>query len=50
VGYTGAYKKLVRHKPPDSLVKISNILSILVQVALSAAFQLGILFYLLEQP
>jgi hypothetical protein len=50
VGYTGAYEKLVRHKPPDSLVKISNILSILVQVALTAAFQLGILFYLLEQP
>ena len=50
VGYTGAYEKLVRKKPPDSLVKISNILSILVQVAITAAFQLGILFYLRSQP
>ncbi|KAL8587281.1 hypothetical protein ACOMHN_045528 [Nucella lapillus] len=50
LGYTGAYEKLVRHKPPDSLMKVSNILSILMQVAIVAAFQLGILFYLREQP
>ncbi|XP_076451738.1 polyamine-transporting ATPase 13A3-like isoform X2 [Babylonia areolata] len=50
LGYTGAYEKLVRHKPPDSLMKVSNILSILMQVAITAAFQLGILFYLMSQP
>ncbi|KAK7094175.1 polyamine-transporting ATPase 13A3-like isoform X3 [Littorina saxatilis] len=50
LGNTGAYEKLVRNKPPDSLVKMSNILSILMQVAITAAFQLGILFYLMEQP
>lgn len=49
LGYTGAYEKLVAKKPPDSLVKVSNIMSILVQVMVTAAFQLGILFYLREQ-
>lgn len=50
VGYTGAYEKLVRKKPPDSLMKTSNIVSIMVQVLVTAAFQLGVLFYLREQP
>ncbi|KAK7501863.1 hypothetical protein BaRGS_00006949 [Batillaria attramentaria] len=50
LGYTGAYEKLVRKKPPDSLVKLSNIMSILVQVLVTAAFQLGVLFYLRDQP
>ncbi|XP_025081002.1 probable cation-transporting ATPase 13A3 isoform X3 [Pomacea canaliculata] len=50
LGYTGAYEKLVRKKPPDSLMKTSNIVSIMVQVLVTAAFQLGVLFYLREQP
>lgn len=50
MGYTGAYENLVRQKPPDSLVKLSNIISIMMQVLATAAFQIGILFYLFEQP
>ncbi|BFZ23149.1 hypothetical protein BsWGS_26187 [Bradybaena similaris] len=49
MGNTAAYKKLVNKIPPGSLVNVSNLLSIIAQVALSAGFQLGGYFYLKHQ-
>lgn len=50
VGYTGAYKDLVSQRPPGSLVKLSNLISIICQVILVTSFQVGALFYLRSQP
>ncbi|KAK6177645.1 hypothetical protein SNE40_015705 [Patella caerulea] len=49
MGYTSAYDKLVKKKPPGSLVKLSNLLSIIIQVLLVLVFQLGAFFYLQTQ-
>ncbi|KAH9508704.1 hypothetical protein Btru_049665, partial [Bulinus truncatus] len=46
MGNTAAYKKLVKKKPPGSLVKLSNLFSILAQVLLSFLFQIGAYLYL----
>ncbi|KAI8795519.1 cation-transporting ATPase 13A3, partial [Biomphalaria glabrata] len=46
MGNTAAYKKLVKKKPPGSLVKLSNLISILSQVLLSFVFQIGAYLYL----
>ncbi|CAL1544453.1 unnamed protein product [Lymnaea stagnalis] len=46
MGNTPAYQKLVRKKPPGSLVKLSNLVSILSQVVIVAVFQIGAFYYL----
>ncbi|XP_052821199.1 polyamine-transporting ATPase 13A3-like isoform X2 [Mya arenaria] len=50
MGYTEAYERLVSHRPEGSLLKPTNILSILLQVSCAALFQAAALFYLIEQP
>ncbi|GFN76982.1 cation-transporting ATPase, partial [Plakobranchus ocellatus] len=49
MGNTAAYDHLVRKKPPGSLVKSSNLVSILTQVFIVGALQLGGFFYLRSQ-
>lgn len=49
MGYTQAYDKLVSAQPQGSLVKPSNILSILLQVLCSAVFQTAAILYLRGQ-
>ncbi|XP_071110416.1 polyamine-transporting ATPase 13A3-like isoform X1 [Haliotis cracherodii] len=49
MGYTGPYHKLVRKKPPGSLVKVSNLLSIIMQVLLVGGMQVSAYFYLRSQ-
>ncbi|XP_067658890.1 polyamine-transporting ATPase 13A3-like isoform X3 [Haliotis asinina] len=49
MGYTGPYHKLVRKKPPGSLVKVSNLLSIIVQVLLVGVMQVAAYLYLRSQ-
>ena len=49
VGYNKAYDKLVSARPEGSLVKPSNILSILLQVLCAAVFQTAAFLYLRGQ-
>ncbi|GFS05911.1 cation-transporting ATPase [Elysia marginata] len=49
VGNTAAYDRLVKKKPPGSLVKSSNLVSIMSQVFLVGAFQVASFFYLRSQ-
>uniref|UniRef100_A0A0B7AE23 Cation-transporting ATPase n=1 Tax=Arion vulgaris TaxID=1028688 RepID=A0A0B7AE23_9EUPU len=49
MGNTAAYHKLVKKTPPGSLVSVPNLISIISQVVLSFAFQLGAYFYLHQQ-
>ncbi|KAK3105212.1 hypothetical protein FSP39_019931 [Pinctada imbricata] len=49
MGYSRAYNKVVALRPPGSLVKAINIMSIIAQVVLALAFQLGAFFYLQAQ-
>lgn len=50
VGYTDAFDKLVPDRPPGSLVELSNLLSIIIQVILVGLVQLAAFFYLRTQP
>ncbi|XP_012945191.1 probable cation-transporting ATPase 13A3 [Aplysia californica] len=50
MGNTAAYHRLVKQKPPGSLVKASNLCSIIFQVTLVAGFQLAGFFYMQQQP
>lgn len=50
MGYTRAHDKLTVKKPPGSLVKFTNIISILMQVALVIIFQMASFLYLQVQP
>nr|XP_022336548.1 probable cation-transporting ATPase 13A3 isoform X1 [Crassostrea virginica] len=50
MGYSGAYHKLVPKQPPGSLVKPSNLLSIVAQILLVIIFQISAFLYLYYQP
>lgn len=50
MGYSGAYHKLVPQRPPGSLVKPSNLLSIIAQILLVIIFQISAFLYLHFQP
>lgn len=50
VGYSGAYHKLVPQRPPGSLVKPNNLLSIIAQILLVIIFQISAFLYLHFQP
>ncbi|XP_064610270.1 polyamine-transporting ATPase 13A3-like [Liolophura sinensis] len=50
MGYTGAYGKLVARRPPGSLLKLSILLSIIFQVIVVTAFQVGSYFLIKAQP
>lgn len=50
MGYTKAHDKLTIKKPPGSLVKLTNIISICMQVTLVITFQAASFFYLQKQP
>ncbi|ESO89928.1 hypothetical protein LOTGIDRAFT_124151, partial [Lottia gigantea] len=50
MGYTASYGQLVKQKPAGSLMKLSNLFSIIIQVLLVVAFQLGAFYYSKEQP
>ncbi|XP_061189537.1 polyamine-transporting ATPase 13A3-like isoform X2 [Saccostrea echinata] len=50
MGYSSAYHKLVPQQPPGSLVKPSNLLSIIAQVILVIIFQIAAFLYLHYQP
>ncbi|XP_056008608.1 polyamine-transporting ATPase 13A3-like isoform X2 [Ostrea edulis] len=50
MGYSSSYDKLVPQRPPGSLVKPSNLLSIISQVLLVIVFQIAAFLYLHFQP
>ena len=50
IGKTDPYPELVVNRPKGSLLTTSNLLSITMQVALTAAIQLGALLLLMLQP
>lgn len=50
MGYSGAYHKLVPQRPPGSLVKPNNLLSIIAQILLVIIFQISAFLYLHFQP
>ncbi|XP_019618576.1 PREDICTED: probable cation-transporting ATPase 13A3 isoform X4 [Branchiostoma belcheri] len=45
-----AYPKLVRQRPPTSLLRPPILFSVIVQIAIQLAFQLGAFYFLLAQP
>ncbi|XP_041377878.1 probable cation-transporting ATPase 13A3 [Gigantopelta aegis] len=49
MGYTKAYDQLVGKKPPGSLVKVSNLVSIVMQVVLVFIFQVTAYLFLRSQ-
>ncbi|KAL3862341.1 hypothetical protein ACJMK2_008316 [Sinanodonta woodiana] len=49
MGYTKSYHKLVAQRPEGSLVKLSNLLSILIQVVLAVVILVAALLYLRSQ-
>lgn len=50
MGRTDPYPNLVIHRPKGSLLTSSNMLSLVMQIALTAAIQLGALLLLMLQP
>ncbi|EFX79100.1 hypothetical protein DAPPUDRAFT_53014, partial [Daphnia pulex] len=50
MGHTEPYPHLVVHRPRGSLLTSSNMLSLVMQIALTAAIQLGALLLLMLQP
>ncbi len=46
VGLTGPYPRLVKRRPVGTLAGVHVLLSILTQVMVMVAFQVGVLFYL----
>ncbi|KZS08802.1 putative Cation-transporting ATPase 13A2 [Daphnia magna] len=50
MGHTDPYPNLVVHRPRGSLLTSSNMLSLVMQIALTAAIQLGALLLLMLQP
>ncbi len=50
MGSTKPYPKLVKRRPPGSLVSFSNLFSICVQILAVLALQLGAFFFLQVQP
>ncbi|CAH1772705.1 unnamed protein product [Owenia fusiformis] len=49
-GRTGAYPKLVRERPPVSLISTAPIMSLFIQMSAMLAVQVGTWFYVKEQP
>ncbi|XP_078614981.1 polyamine-transporting ATPase 13A3-like isoform X1 [Branchiostoma floridae x Branchiostoma japonicum] len=45
-----AYPKLVQQRPPTSLLRPTVLFSVVVQIAIQLAFQLGAFYFLLAQP
>lgn len=49
MGYTGAYEKLIPSRPRSSLVSVSNVSSLLMQITIIGAVQVGALIFLQHQ-